>query len=433
MHKVIEAGYPISFREEQAKQLGVHIRNHDSVVIIGMKRVGISNFLRFFLNHEKVIKTYIENGTHHLFVPIDLNDLVERTAFPFWTLTLKRIVDTIESSTLPDDVKIQARRYFTESIQLHDLFFTIDSVHKVANSALAAGWYPTLFFIRFDRIRDAITPEFFANLQGLKDAAKQKLSYVFTSYRPLSELAPNVFTKSALSVFSKDMYVPPARNEDMTSILETFRGRYRLELNKDIQNSLIAAAAGHVQYLQLSLIRLNEEKIIPGNKAALFSLLAKDEQILLQSEELFESLTKAEQDVLIKLKEGESIDDTLSKKASYLWDTGILTTNGTLSSIFSPFLSDYVGRISAPRAAVGDLTRKENLLFTYLRNNEGLLCEREDIIEAVWPESKELGVTDWAIDRLVARVRSKLKASKMNYEIVTVITRGYKLISSVAK
>ena len=53
---------------------------------------------------------------------------------------------------------------------------------------------------------------------------------------------------------------------------------------------------------------------------------------------------------------------------------------------------------------------------------------QEQIIEAVWPETVSLGVTDWAIDRLVARVRAKLKDHDKNYEIVTVKTRGYKLV-----
>ncbi|MBI2599147.1 helix-turn-helix domain-containing protein, partial [Candidatus Curtissbacteria bacterium] len=54
---------------------------------------------------------------------------------------------------------------------------------------------------------------------------------------------------------------------------------------------------------------------------------------------------------------------------------------------------------------------------------------REEIIEHVWPEVEELGVSDWTIDRLVARLRMKLKNQKSKYQIVTVKTRGYKLTS----
>ena len=73
------------------------------------------------------------------------------------------------------------------------------------------------------------------------------------------------------------------------------------------------------------------------------------------------------------------------------------------------------------------LTRKEHLLFSLLESQIGHICEREKIIEIAWPEYKEFGVSDWAIDRLVARVRVKLREQKSPYEIVTVRTRGYKL------
>lgn len=56
------------------------------------------------------------------------------------------------------------------------------------------------------------------------------------------------------------------------------------------------------------------------------------------------------------------------------------------------------------------------------------VAERETISESVWPEVGDLGVSDWAVDRLVARVRNKLKLQKSNLEIQTIKTRGYKMV-----
>ncbi|MBI2012722.1 helix-turn-helix domain-containing protein [Candidatus Curtissbacteria bacterium] len=77
-----------------------------------------------------------------------------------------------------------------------------------------------------------------------------------------------------------------------------------------------------------------------------------------------------------------------------------------------------------------ELTKKENLLFNLLKEELDKICEREKIIETVWPESEELGVSDWTIDRLVARLREKLKRQKSKFSVVTVKTRGYKLVKS---
>ena len=163
---VTEVTYPVDFREEDARQLGEHIRNRHSVEMIGMKRVGISNFLRFFLYHKDIVPTYIDKQKQHLFIPVDLDDLVEREIYPFWTLTLKRVVDACEHSSLPEETKSKINSLFLTSIQSQDLFFVIDAVRQALVKTVEAGISPTLFFLRFDRLQDAFNPSFFDNLEG---------------------------------------------------------------------------------------------------------------------------------------------------------------------------------------------------------------------------------------------------------------------------
>ncbi|MBI2052048.1 hypothetical protein HYT33_04815, partial [Candidatus Roizmanbacteria bacterium] len=204
---IIERGYPIAFREEDAKSLGAKIAHKQSVDLIGMNRVGISNFLRFFLNHQAILPTYISPSEKFLFIPVDLNDLVEREPFPFWALTMKRIVDSVEQSSFSELDKKHIASLFLSSIQTQDLFLLIDSVRQALLEIVASDITPVLFFLRFDRMKDVVTPSFFDNLQGLKDAVHQRLVYIFTGYRSLDVLSPSVFPKASLSVFCQVMYV----------------------------------------------------------------------------------------------------------------------------------------------------------------------------------------------------------------------------------
>ncbi|KKU87984.1 hypothetical protein A3A64_01275 [Candidatus Gottesmanbacteria bacterium RIFCSPLOWO2_01_FULL_48_11] len=424
MKHAIEATYPVEFREADAQRLGAELDHHDSVVLMGMKRVGISNFLRFFLNHPAIGSTYIKNDSTQLFIIVDLNDLVERDVYPFWTLVLTRIVDSIQKSGMPEAVKRESRRIFVKSIQLKDLFFTVESVRKLIGEIHQNNIYPTIFLMRFDRIGDIITPELFNNLQGLKEVAKQKLSYVFTSFRPLYELSPTVLTKSSLSVFAHDMYLAPAKETDSRIILGTLMNRYHASISEKIADTLVTLSGGHVQYLHLALLRMMDETSLPADEAGSIAMLARDEQIHLLSEELFDSFTKGEKDVLLAVHRRTTIDDEARRQAAYLWNTGVVGAHGR---IFSPLFAAYLETLTAIHAGNGEFTKKEHLLFGFLKSHEGNLCEREAIIEAVWPESKDLGVSDWAIDRLVARVRSKLKHQGNIYEVMTVKTRGYKL------
>ncbi len=425
----IEAKYPLSFREEDARTLGEHLRLRHNVELVGMKRVGISNFLRFFLYHQDIVSKYINHGEKHLFIPIDLNNLVEIDLFPFWILTFKRLADKVERSDVPPKVKKDIAVRFLETIQSRDAFLAIESLRKSISEVVREGVMPTFFFIRFDRLASAITVEFFRNLIALQEETGHKLSYVFTSFRALDEIAPEVFERKLLSVFSHPMYVKPAKRADMEIIFDTLEEKYNISPSKSLREKLLDLVGGHVQYLQLSLIVLNQrgkvEKVEPEN---LFETISADERVILQSEEIWESLNSDERKVLLKVIGSEALEKRDRSGGSYLWGTGIV---GQDNVIFSSLFKGYVEGLKnkEPDIEKVDLTKKEKQLYDFLLASKNEVCEREQIIERVWPEVEELGVSDWTIDRLVARLRMKLKIQKSKYTIVTVKTRGYKLTS----
>lgn len=425
----IEKSYPIAFRKDDAEKLGLLLKNRRSVVLIGMKRVGISSFLRFFLSHDDIAKTYIRDEDH-FFIPVDLNELVEREIFPFWILTFKRITDAVEKSELNRRIKKQIEIYFLDSIQTQDHFLTFDYIKKSLNLLTEAGFRTTIFFLRFDRLKDCATPELFDNLQGLLDASNRRLSYVFTSARPFDDLDPSVFKKHELSYFADNLYIKPASRNDTKIILDANREQRGINVAKNIEDDLIELVDGYSQYLQFALISLHENKKRIRSGSELKNLLLNDERILLQSEELWESLSEEEKEILFKIVNKKKLGHLEKKDADYLIKTGIFDER---SKIFSPLFEDFIKSREAEKKRereVVELSKKEFLLLKFLEENLNEICEREQIIEAVWPEAETLGVSDWAIDRLVARLRGKLKNQSENFEIITVKTRGYKLINS---
>lgn len=430
---ITESGYPLTFHKKESQMLGKHLKNRHNVMLIGMKRVGISDFLRFFLYRPDIVDTYIGDGKKHIFIPVDLNDLVEREIRPFWILMLKRIADTVSISiTASDEVKKKMEALFLESIQTQDIFLTIDNIRKSLLLLANNGYMPTLFLLRFDRMKDVATPEFFANIEGIKSATNGMVSFVFTSYRNLSVLSPHAFPKVSLQSFAQTMYLRPVNHEDSAIIYQTYKARYDLSLPRDLESALFLLVDGYVQYLHLSLILLSEKKnTLPKTAEALEILLLKDERIFLQSEELWESLTHDEQEIVKKITRKEAISSGERLLGEYLWDSGFVIEQEEKSRLFSPLFDFFVTQKDTKdiEPAATEFTKKEQKLFDLLKDHVNEICERERIIETVWAEVEELGVSDWAIDRLVARVRSKLKLQKSGYEIQTIKTRGYKLLN----
>ena len=403
-----------------------------------MRRVGISNFLRFFLYHKK-LRHRFTHKLKHLFIPVDLNDLIERDSFAFWVLTLKRILDAAENADFDLKTKKYIEGLFLDGIQSKNLFLLIENIKKSLNKLIEQGFYPSIFFIRFDRITEAASAEFFANLEGIKNSTHNKLSFIFTTSRGLNSISPKVFSHTSLSLAEAEIFLKPAGEKDLKTICDAYIKRFGLRISEELETELIRLTGGYIQYLQLALISLNEPENSVSSPGDLFSFLSQDERINLQSEELWEGLNIEEQKILLSALGRQKLDEKDLKTGKYLLESGFLMGQDGDYKIFSPLFEDFLK--SKPSLSQDkpdksglvnnklELSKKEHLLFTYLKENLGEICEREAIIEAVWPEEEALGVSDWAIDRLVARLRKKIKAEG-EFEIVTVKTRGFKLISN---
>lgn len=427
--EVIEQTYPEEFRSGITKELGEQLNKRHSVVFIGMRRVGISNFLRFFLYHKKLRHAF-GHQLKHLFIPVDLNDLIERTPYAFWVLTLKRISDSVENSSFEPKIKKYIENLFLDGIQSKDLFILIENIKKALNKVISEGVMPTIFFIRFDRISEAATAEFIANLEGIKTGTHNKLSFVFTTSRGLNSISPKVFSHTSLSLAQSEIFLKPASEADLKTICDAYIKRFGLRISEELEAELIKLTGGYIQYLQLALISLNEPENSISKPKELFNFLTQDERINLQSEELWEGLTAPEQALMLKVLNSQKLNEKELKEGKYLIESGFLTQDQKIfSPLFEHFLQSKNNKPEEGSRTKMELSKKEHSLFSYLKQNLDQICEREAIIEAVWPEEEALGVSDWAIDRLVARLRKKIK-EEGKFEIVTVKTRGFKLIEA---
>ncbi len=423
-----ELRYPLSFREEDAAKLGELLQQNKSVELIGMKRVGISNFLQFFVFHKGIQAKYLAEHTHPLCVLVDLNDLVERELFAFWRLLLKRIVDAAEDEPhLDKEVVKRMHTIFLECIQTGDSFMTYDGVKECITLLAQQKRYIVLFFNRFHRLHDSMSLEFFHNLLSLQNASQKRLSFVFTNYRPLSYMLGDMFVKNNIT-FPTILTVKPAKTKDMHVVLKSLETQYRLELEPHIREAILTQSGGHIYYLTIACILLKELEGKSGITAdQIIELLRQDERVKSLSEELWESLSSKEQQVFMKMLKKESITASDKQAAAYLWDMGFIV--GT-TTVFSPLFSHFV--LSQRTVAEENdmtFTKKEALLFEALRKRVFEVCTREEIIDEVWPEYKAYGISDWSIDRLISRVRVKLKKQNNPYEILTIRTRGYRLVT----
>lgn len=67
-------------------------------------------------------------------------------------------------------------------------------------------------------------------------------------------------------------------------------------------------------------------------------------------------------------------------------------------------------------------------LLEMLYQQDGTICTRDEVVEAVWPDVRGEGVSEQAIDALVRRLRDRLSEQDPEYQyIVTVRGHGFRL------
>jgi pSer/pThr/pTyr-binding forkhead associated (FHA) protein len=102
-----------------------------------------------------------------------------------------------------------------------------------------------------------------------------------------------------------------------------------------------------------------------------------------------------------------------------------------MTSVETPFpeldVNLEAGEIRVDRRLV-QLSSKEFSLLTYLFENRGKVCSKDEIGQAVWSEYQQ-GIFDYQIENLVRRLRTKIETDPNAPQLlVTMRGLGYKLV-----
>ena len=168
----------------------------------------------------------------------------------------------------------------------------------------------------------------------------------------------------------------------MARILDSLKKKYQLQLGKPMEELLLSAASGNVQYLHLSLILLKEkgENVDPVD---FLKLLSTDERIRLQSEELFESLSEGEKDTLLLIMQKQAVTDMQKQQAEYLFQSGLVKEERGNFVVFSELFIQYLIGLGEKHEIDIHFTKKEHRLFTLLEETVGKVRTRDENLQGL--------------------------------------------------
>jgi energy-coupling factor transporter ATP-binding protein EcfA2 len=238
-----------------------------------------------------------------------------------------------------------------------------------------------LLFDRFDFL-PVENSTLSGNLRALRDAHKYQLTYVTSTRRPLDP-----HTELAELFFANTLWLGPLKESDARWNVVRHAQRKGLDWDEGFQSEIIRLSLGYP-----SLLRAVCEACSDGASLEVRSLVAHP--AVKRRVDEFWSDQPSEDDVRSSGLEGHP-----------------LLLSGRL------FLGDL------------QLTAKEHLLLEYLQQNPGRVCDKDDLIRAVWPEDKifERGIRDDSLAQLVRRLREKIEPDPSHpSHIFTTPGRGYR-------
>ena len=247
-----------------------------------------------------------------------------------------------------------------------------------------------LLLDRFDALAEHPEQSIYSNLRALRDAHKYELTYIIATRRPLDP-----HNELAELFFAHTLWLGPLSENDTAWNVTRYARRSGLNWDMDVTRQIGRLSGGYP-----ALLRAVCEAHAAGCPL---------------------SLPELSQHPAVQRRLDEFWAD--QPDAATLRLCG-LSDNPLVNASRLPAQVDTAG-----------LTAKEHALWEYLQAHPNQVCEKDDLIRAVWPEDRifERGVRDDSLAQLVRRLREKIETDPSNpRHIQTVAGRGYRFLEKKA-
>lgn len=412
--------------EDYAQKIAQLVDTNQSIELIGMKNVGITTFVNNYLLQEKPLSRFSKYKHSLVLCEINMYDLIEINTVSFYQLFLKRILEKIEELIAEGKLEITLKSTVPHTVKATDLLTLTDTTRYLLEQLKKKRLRCVIIFNRFDRIFPILTKDLIINLFNYVRQLNYKTTYLFTSYRPLSNIIQDGFFRTFTNGQLSQLFIQPLDARQAKQTIKKMAKQFNLKLSSEDVEQIAYLSGGHVKYIVLLVSMCATDDF--STKKINIQQIADSEEISLLSEEIFKSLTTEERSTIASIAE-DTLAINKASKDSYLFKSNIVDNQG---KVFSPLFASYIAKLAANDSTATDtiyLTRKEQSLYDCLLDHIDAIVDRETITRRVWPEFSQLDIFDWTIDKLVGRLRSKLKLLEPEKKIITVRTRGYKLVS----
>jgi hypothetical protein len=453
---------PALRRRDVAHILGC-VRDGRSCAVIGLSNVGKSSLLRALCQSEVQADHLGSDTDSYLFVYIDCNLMLELSEQGFYEAVLRATRDALGQNGIDVSLRQEMETHYRGVVESSHPFRVPLSFNE-AIIALGEGLKRRIVFLfdEFDEPLNALDGRVFLNLRALKDRYGTGLCYVTATEQPLNKARSEVAVSEFSELFAgRACWLGMLDSADATRLVEAQATAEGATLEADQVAFVLKQAGGHPGLLQAAtqvLLRVEvgaPQDLRQQGLVLTRDMLDSDPIVHAECSKLWNQQSESEQDALMRLVTlgAEQVADP---QIQSLLRKGILIELSAdqqaqdVPRIFGLLFERFARRqrliregavqgvlvdVDAGEAWVDGvhiptLTDLEYRLLLLLYGRLAKICDKYQIVEAVWGESYIDQVDDARIEKLVSRLRAKLERDPSNPRyLITVRGRGYKLVN----
>lgn len=449
-----ESLYPENSRFEEIEKILNFVKEGNSCELIGLPGAGKSNVLGFLSYNKNIKAKHLgENAKWFHFVLLNFSEIRKRPLADAYKFIFLGLIESLNGRKMKEEYE-KVNSIFKEAVNLSDELVLFQGLKKAIDFLCIEEELTTVFLMdRFEEYAQMTDSSFFANLRTLRNRAKYRFSVIFSLPRPLDNLIePSIFADLHEFLAGHEVYLKLMDKDGLDfriSYLEKVSGK---KIDGKIKNQILNLTGGHGKLTRLCLestlatdFRL-QQVTVDGRQ------LAKIEDFLLEQKNIQGALFEIWNFLLTEEKKRikNPFDKTQGKHElritnDFLEKVGLIKDGKIQIPLFETYISAIKqssneaisynpsnNEITKGEVAISDqLSSSEFNLLRFLIENSGRICEKEEIINAVWKDSKtQEGVTDQALDQIVYRLRKKIEEDPNNpAHIQTIKGRGLKFSS----
>ncbi len=221
-------------------------------------------------------------------------------------------------------------------------------------------------------------------------------------------------------------------NSDSKQFISHYNYHWKFSLPDRTVNEIITACGGYLWLIH------QVHRSLRDNPDMTVSEAMKDEVLIRKLEVIWKKFIEEEQNIIRKIYNNNlQKTDTLSHEYNYLKSIRIIKQTKGKTSLGIPLFSQIIEKLNMfhvreDSILIGEkditpaLSKKERAFMLLLLSAKKKIVPRDEIAKVIWGASWEDKYSDWALDRLVYRLRIKLNSLGINPKLLkTVKKKGF--------